>query len=591
MVNRIRRRTREISSLARRLGWLSVGTGLAQLVGLTLQGMGCVFGQPALAADRVIVGYGLAERSIQVHELETFAQTGQLSRQLSEYVRMLGLSPAQVAQFQVALNTQADLDAIAVGQFLYTAQGKFLLKQVSQVIQTPSRAGGFSATRGALILAASDPDEGLTILNVLKYYPTEAIRVDIRRGLELVRILNQTLISSSQAIGAIQTQSAAIAAQTPIGMIDAIAPAYSQLRAQQQYDVDVFDFFVPGVVLPTLIYIPQPKPNTDASPFNRPLVVISHGLGSDRETFDYLARYLAGAGIAVVSVEHTGSNAQQLISLLEGRANLVTPAEEFIDRPRTISLTLDALEQEARRNVRFSKRLDLTRIGVVGQSFGGYTALALSGATIDFTYLGEQCSPATLNLNPSLLLQCEATPLTNPGDSLVDPRIRAVFVMNPIGSALFGPKGYAQIDVPIMVVAGAGDTIAPAFPEQISPFTWLTEPDRHLLLIGNGTHFSVIDNSSANDKPIPVPPSVIGPRPDIAQEYMKVLSLAFFETYLQGNAQFRPLLQPAFVQSLGVDPLPLSLVQDLSTIPVGAEPLQPNPSAQLVPSTQPTPIR
>ncbi|HEY9762409.1 MAG TPA: alpha/beta fold hydrolase [Trichocoleus sp.] len=587
---RIRRKTQAVGNLVRRLGWLSLGTGLAQLLGLTLQGVGCGFGQPALAAERIIVAYGPAERSIQVEDLETFAQTGQLSRQLSEYIQMLGLSPNQVAQFQEALNTRIDINAIAVGQFLYTAQGKFLLKQVAQVVQTPSRRAGFSATRAALILAASDQDQGLTILNVLRYFPTESVRVDVRRGLAIAGILNETLVSSSRAIEAIQTQSETVTAQTPPEVLAALTPAYSQLRAQQLYDVEVFDFFVPGVVVPALFYMPQPKSGTGASPFSHPLVVISHGLGSDREAFDYLARYLAGAGIAVVSVEHTGSNAGQLFSLLEGRANLVTPTEEFIDRPRTISRTLDALEQETRRNVRLARRLDLSRIGVIGQSFGGYTALALAGATIDFTYLGEQCSPTTLNLNVSLLLQCEATLLTNPGNSLVDPRIRAVFVMNPIGSALFGPNGYAQIDVPIMMVAGAGDTIAPAFPEQINPFTWLTTPDRYLLLVGNGTHFSVIENND-NEQPIPVPPAVIGPRPDIAQEYMKVLSLAFFGTYLQGNAQFRSLLQPAFVQSLGVTPLPLSLVQDLSTLPVGTTPPQTTPQAQLPLSTESIPMR
>ncbi|HEY9877488.1 MAG TPA: alpha/beta hydrolase, partial [Leptolyngbyaceae cyanobacterium] len=393
-MNSIRRSKREVGHWVKRLGCLSLGTGLAQLLGLALQGAGCTFGQPALAADRIIVSYGVAERSIQVQDLETFAETGELSRQLSEYIRMLNLSPEQLAQFQEVLRTPVDIDAIAVGQFLYTAQGKFLLKQISQVVQTPSRRAGFSATRAALILAAAEPP-GLTILNVLKHFPTEAVRVDIQRGLALAGVFNRTLISSSQAIGAVEAQSDAAAAQTPPEAIDASLAAYSQLRAQQIYDVDVFDFFVPGVAVPALLYIPQPRPNTGASPFDHPLVVISHGLGSDRETFDYLARYLAGAGIAVVSVEHTGSNAGQLFALLEGRANLVTPTEEFIDRPRTISLTLDALEQEARRNVRFGRRLDLSRIGVIGQSFGGYTALALAGATIDFTYLGEQCSPAT----------------------------------------------------------------------------------------------------------------------------------------------------------------------------------------------------
>nr|WP_242028210.1 alpha/beta hydrolase [Pseudanabaena sp. FACHB-2040] len=537
-------------------------------------------GQPAIAAERIIISYGSIERSIRVSQLEEFAATGQLDSQLAAYVRLFDLEPRQLVQLQLALNTSADLDVVAITQFLYTPQGKFLLKQVSRVIQTPSRQAGFLATRGALILAAADPDGGLTLLNVLRHFPTEGIRIDVARGLAIVNLLNRTLGESSAAIQAIQLQSAAAAAQIPVEGQAAIAQTLVQLETEQLYTARVFDLNVPGLQEPADLYLPEPIPGTGASPFNRPVVVISHGLGSGRNTFAYLAENLAAFGIAVVTVEHAGSNAQQLSALLEGQTNFVTPTEEFIDRPRQVSLTLDALQLAARINPTFRNRVDLNRVGIIGQSFGGYTALALAGATIDFANLGSQCSPTTLNLNLSLLLQCQATLLVDPGQSLIDPRIRAAFVMNPVGSALFGQNGYAQINVPVMMVAGAGDTVAPAFSEQIQPFGWMTAPERYLALIGNGSHFSVIGDEPGSDQPIPVPPEIIGPRPDIAQSYMEILSLVFFKVHLEEQAQYRALLQPAFIENfISAEPLPLSLIE-----------VQPLPTAEL-PATPAATIR
>lgn len=533
--------------------------GLGALLSLALPAAAAV---PAAAAERIVFSYGIIERSIRVEQLERFAATGELDAQLQEYVRLFGLTPAQVEQFRQALTSPADFDAVAVGQFLYTSQGKLLLKQISQVVQTSSGQAGFSATRAALILAA-DTEQGLTLLNVLRYFPTELMRVDVARGLAIADTLNQTLSQSSQSIEDIQAQSAA-AAQVPPETLAGLAEVLAQLEAERVYDVRVFDLPVPGLAVPADLYLPQPRPDSAASPFNRPVVVISHGLGSDRGSFAYLAEPLAEAGFVVVTVEHAGSNAQQLLGLLEGQTNFITPTEEFVDRPRAISLTLDALAARERRTPTLRNRIDLSRVGVIGQSFGGYTALVLAGATLDLAYLGNQCSPTTLTLNVSLLLQCQAALLNDPGKSLADPRIRAAFVMNPVGSALFGPNGYDGVVIPTLVVASTADTVAPAFPEQIQPFSRMRQRDRYLALIDNGSHFSVIGDSTEPGQPIPLPPEVIGPAPELAQSYMEVLSLAFFKVYVEENDRFLPLLQSAFVENfISAEPLPLSLIQTL----------------------------
>jgi len=115
--------------------------------------------------------------------------------------------------------------------------------------------------------------------------------------------------------------------------------------------------------------------------------------------------------------------------------------------------------------------------------------------------------------------------------------------------------------VPLMLVAASDDTVAPALPEQIQPFTWLTTPNKYLVLLKGGTHFSTLVESSGG---VPVPPEAIGPGPDVAQNYMKALSLAFFQTNIANNPEYEVYLSASYAQFISQYPLPLSLVQSLT---------------------------
>ncbi len=48
----------------------------------------------------------------------------------------------------------------------------------------------------------------------------------------------------------------------------------------------------------------------------RQIIVISHGLGSDRTSFAYLAEHLASYGFVVAVPEHPGSNSKQHTSII-----------------------------------------------------------------------------------------------------------------------------------------------------------------------------------------------------------------------------------------------------------------------------------
>lgn len=518
---------------------------------------------PSWSAERVYLSYGLLERSISVAALEAYAQKGELDSDL--YVYSQYIQPERLAQLRRGLQVRAQLSPIAVSQFLYSPQGEILLRRLGQVIQPESRDTGFFAIRAALILAASSP-EGLTPLNVFRQFPTRGIRIDLQRTLEIADALGDLINRTSEITAEIAKLAEAAAAPLPGTTLPDLSARGSFTWQKETFRlVDRSRGILTALgrerVFPVDVYLPQPR--SRPLPASVPLVVISHGLGSDRTTFQYLAEHLASHGFAVAVPEHPGSNAQQLQALIAGTASEVASPSEFVDRPLDIKFLLDELTRRANSDPRYG-RLNLQQVGVLGQSFGGYTVFALAGAPINFSQLQKDCNPQALDntLNISFLLQCRAAALPTANYNLSDPRVKAIFAINPITSAVFGEAGIRQVNVPTLIVAGNADTIAPALPEQLQPFTWLQTRDRYLAVIDRGTHFSALGESK--EEAIPVPAEIIGPTPALARRYVNALGLAFFQTHLANQPQFRPYLSASYTQRLSQEPLKLSVVETLN---------------------------
>jgi predicted dienelactone hydrolase len=538
------------------------------LGGATLAAVLTGTGRPSLGAEDIIVAYGFFERTIPIEDLVAFAEGRGLSRQLEAYARLFNLSDEDLAQIQQVLNQPISFDSdtinvnesVAIAQFLYTDQGEALLELLGQVVQTPSRQSGFYALRAGLILAAAEEPPGLTVLTFLAKYPTPALRVDVIRGLAIADQIKNTVGTATAAINWVHTQAALTASEEPESVV---LTARQLARDAPPYGASRSEVEVSQRRLRANLYLPTPIRNWPPLPAQAPVVVISHGLGDNRYSYDYLGRYLAQQGFVVAVLDHPGSNSDQILSLLTGFSSNLVSDEEFIQRPQDITALLDTLESQLANNSVWRDRVDFQNVGVVGQSFGGYTALALGGATLQPDALANLCAPQVVPVNPSLLLQCQAVSIPTAPD-LQDDRVQAVLAINPVGSALLGPNGYGNIDVPTLMVAGVADTVAPALPEQIRPFSWLQTPERYLVVIGNATHFSMID-AEAEDASVALPPGVIGPNPQITQAYLEVLSLGFFKTYLEGDSRYQTILTSRYLQdSLATDPfVPISLIRDL----------------------------
>lgn len=509
---------------------------------------------PVKGAERIYVPLGPLQFSLPIASLEVYAKEGKIDSKLAFYASHV--DPQQMEQLRQVLLTPIDVTPVAIAQFLYSPQGEDILNRLGQIIQTKAGQPGFYAIRASLIKAAAYP-EGLTLLNVLREFPTYGIQINSERGFEEIEQLSNQIRQTEMAIAAVNQQSRTEAnPETEYNYPNQIKPNFSILPDLRQpgsviytKEILILNDWLRGRSFPVDIYLPQ------LSGAKLPLIVISHGLGSDRMTFAYLAKHLASYGFAVAVLEHPGSNAQQLQALSKGLASEVTPPTEFIDRPLDVKFLLDELTRS------FGKELNVTQVGVLGQSFGGYTTLALAGAEINFEQLQQECASLNNSLNLSLLLQCSALQLPPSQYQLADSRIKGAIAINPIGSSIFGQSQVSKISIPLMLVAGSHDTIAPALPEQIQPFTWLTTPDKYLALLNKGTHFSALGKS---DSAVDLPPEVLGPDPTIAQNYMKALSLAFFETYLGGESQYIRYLNAAYGEFITEDSMPLSLVESLT---------------------------
>ena len=538
---------------------------------------------PALGAERIYVTYGPVEVSVPIESLALFAKEGKIDSNLDGFAQYANES--QLAGIRSALQAKAEISQVTIAQFLYTPQGEVLLKRLGRLIQTQSRQPGFYAIRAALILAASDP-EGLTIVNVMRKFPTYGIRIDIARGLGIANELTSLINRSNQTIAGIAQLSEAQAA-----LQSTIPPA---VRLQPQ---------LPGPYTWKKSSVTLTSPNRDRtfnmdiylpqrSPQPAPVVVISHGLGSDRISFQYLAKHLASYGFAVAVPEHPGSNAQQIQNLITGRSNQLAAPAEFINRPLDIKDLLDYLTKLSTTDPAYQGQLDLQRVGVIGQSFGGYTALALAGAGINFAQLENDCQLENETWNLSLLLQCRARSLERNQYNFGDPRIKAAIAINPIVSSILGETNLSKIKIPVMLIAGSADTVAPALLEQIQPFTWLTSPNKYLVLMNNGTHFSTIEESPQS---LFLPPAeAIGPEPALARRYVSGLSLAFMESFLNNKSNFRPYLEPSYALSISEDTLGLRILrsltpQQLQQFSSGSPPRRPVSPPALAPVSLPSP--
>ena len=506
----------------------------------------------ANSAERIQFWVGPFEPTLWVEDLAALAEDGTVTDRFRPFAR--NLSDAQLQELQRFLNWHLDVELVTISQFTYWQVGERFLQRMGQVVQTDNLLNGSLAIRSALIAAAADGD-GITPLELMQEFPLDTIQLDYELLRQIIQENRQFFAQRDDVMAQLRAQgeTEASAIAPPPATIDPVAPG------SYNWHEDTLTFQNPlrAGDIPFDLYLPQP---VSAEPI--PVVVIAHGVASSRTTFQYLAEHLASHGYAVVVPQHD-DDSQKYEQFLAGVDRPPDPIT-LISRPRDISHALDRLEALA-QNRHDLANLDLANVGVLGHSLGGYTVLAAAGADFNFDQLRQDCplnGRDRPSLNPSLLVQCDLLDVAEDAPfELRDERIQAVIALNPLNSLFFGETGLAQVEVPTMMVAATADIVVPAIPEQIEPYQWLQTRDRYLVVVENATHFSFL-GGDLSEGAIPLPSSLLGPDPQLAQPYLKALSLAFFDRYLLDNSEAQGLLTQTYLDSLGIDPFQIAIVRN-----------------------------
>ena len=537
---------------------------------------------PALSAEKIIIAVPdinlkdpieinlpAFQVKIPVQSLENFAKEGEYTDEFVLYSELLKdeikelqqLLKQQKKELQQLLQQPFDLEPSIVEAFLEEPAGKELLKRLGEIIKTGENQNGSEAIRKSFELAVAEPD-GLTIINLLNKFPGD-IFIELQEGVNLVDQLNKRFVEENLILTGLEKQAENVVFSNDKRNFNNLPDLRNP--GNMRWEKQSLAFRNPNRdrSSPADIYLPKISGNKLI-----PVVVISHGLGSDLSSFVYLAEHLASHGFAVIVPEHIGSNAEKIERIFAGFSRPVDGIE-FINRPLDIKYLLDEIEEKIGSDPRWRGRLNLQQVGILGQSFGGYTALSVAGAPLNLEQLQKDCQSEDTKyiFNLSLLLQCQTTDLpTEIITNLKDERITAAIAINPISSAVFGAKnkGISQIEIPMMIVSGTEDIFAPPIPEQIYPFISLTTPERYLVITKPATHFSFIAEEEETSASIELPKQLIGPDPNLAYPYLQALSLAFFQAYLQNQSQSLLYLSQPYLQYLNQEPFTFSLLKSLT---------------------------
>jgi dienelactone hydrolase len=248
-----------------------------------------------------------------------------------------------------------------------------------------------------------------------------------------------------------------------------------------------------------------------------PVVLYSPGGGGNRDSNEMLGRHLASHGIAVICLQHEGSDDRAM------RGN-----------PRALKAVNDPKASEPRfRDIHFvvkmlkdgqslgelAGRLDARRIGISGHSYGGLTCQVIAGQQVN----GFEQSLAIPELRGAFMLS-PSPPRNEYGDDA---------------------KTFAKMLMPMFSVTGTAD--APpdrsfAATDRRVPFDRTSYVDQWLLVLKGASHFTT---SGQKERPAVarlMPGMDSDPNLDKNHAMIRAAALAFWQTVLNDDAIARAYL-------------------------------------------------
>ncbi|MCX7825001.1 MAG: hypothetical protein N2689_05535 [Verrucomicrobiae bacterium] len=207
-----------------------------------------------------------------------------------------------------------------------------------------------------------------------------------------------------------------------------------------------------------------------------PIIVFSHGAGGSGDTvLAGLPKFWSSHGYICLVPTHADSiklrrqQGERDASMMDVATRALSRKEEWENRPRDITFLLDSLDELEKKVPALRGRLDRSRIGVGGHSFGAFTAQVVGGATLDIAGDGKP-------------------------KSLADPRVKAVLQLSGQGRGQMGlhEHSWKAMNLPMMCVTGSLDRGAqgqdPSWRKE--PFDRSPPSDKYFVFIEGAHHLS-----------------------------------------------------------------------------------------------------
>lgn len=270
--------------------------------------------------------------------------------------------------------------------------------------------------------------------------------------------------------------------------------------------------------VPIRVYLPA---MTKAAP----VVLFSHGLGGSRENNPYLGRHWSARGYVVIFVQHPGSDESvwrgqrpaQIPVVMKQAASL----PNFLLRVADIPAVLDQLTRwQADEAHALRGRLDLTRVGMSGHSFGAVTTQAVSGQSLPVG-----------------------------GARFTDPRIKAAVMMSPsVPAAGSAERAFGSVALPWLLMTGTKDvarigsmTLGGDLDSRLGVYPALPPGDKYELVLKDAEHGAFGDRALPGER---------GTRNPNHHRAILALSTAFWDAFLKGDAEAKSWLNGQSARSV-----------------------------------------
>jgi len=346
-------------------------------------------------------------------------------------------------------------------------------------------------------------------------------------------IIAAALVTSASLLGMLACPSPAAAGDPSAADPSAADPSpYDPLAVREQPAPAVIDLTVEDDArdreIPIRVYLPGGASNRPAADRERsttakpaPVILFSHGLGGSREGCAYLGKHWARRGHVAVFLQHPGSDATlwRDVPRARGRAALEAAANgrNLLLRVRDVPAVLDRLDTWHRSAGHdLAGRLDLTRVGMSGHSFGALTTQWVAGQAIRG---GRQ--------------------------PFADQRIRAALIFSPStprrGRA---EDAFAAVEIPWLLMTGTRDLAAIGGADmaaRLGVFPALPAGEKYELVLHEAQH------SAFTERPLP---SDRGPRNPNHHRAILAVSTAFWDAYLGDSEPARAWLDGPAVRGV-----------------------------------------